>query len=213
MVNIISELKREISELEITSKSKNIGVITELGDGVAQVDGLSEVVFNEVIDLPHNLKGLALNLEESSVGIVIFGDYTSLKEGDEVKTTGKVLEIPVGDALIGRVVNALGEPSDGKGPIKAAKSYPVEKIAPGVITRESVNTPLQTGLKAIDSMIPIGRGQRELIIGDRSLGKTAITIDTIINQKNSGVICIYVAIGQKTSQIAQLIDTLKKMTR
>lgn len=210
MVNIISELKREISELEITSKSKNIGVITELGDGVAQVDGLSEVVFNEVIDLPHNLKGLALNLEESSVGIVIFGDYTSLKEGDEVKTTGKVLEIPVGDALIGRVVNALGEPSDGKGPIKAAKSYPVEKIAPGVITRESVNTPLQTGLKAIDSMIPIGRGQRELIIGDRSLGKTAITIDTIINQKNSGVICIYVAIGQKTSKIAQLIDTLEK---
>jgi len=210
MANIIEELKKEISELEVNTKAKNIGVITELGDGVARVDGLSEVVFNELIELPNNLKGLALNLEESSVGIVIFGDYTSLKEGDEVKSTGKILEIPVGDALIGRVVNALGEPLDGKGPIKTNKSYPVEKIAPGVISRESVKTPLQTGLKAIDSMIPIGRGQRELIIGDRGLGKTAITTDTIINQKDSGVICIYVAVGQKTSKIAQLVATLEK---
>ena len=210
MANIIEELKKEISELEVNTKAKNIGVITELGDGVARVDGLSEVVFNELIELPNNLKGLALNLEESSVGIVIFGDYTSLKEGDEVKSTGKILEIPVGDALIGRVVNALGEPLDGKGPIKTNKSYPVEKIAPGVIARESVKTPLQTGLKAIDSMIPIGRGQRELIIGDRGLGKTAITTDTIINQKDSGVISIYVAVGQKTSKIAQLVATLEK---
>ena len=210
MVNIIDELKKEISELEVSSKPKNIGIINQLGDGVAQVEGLSDVAFNEIIDLPHNLKGLALNLEESSVGIIIFGDYTSLKEGDEVTTTGKILEVPVGESLIGRVVNALGEPLDGKGPIKATKHYPVEKIAPGVIERESVKTPLQTGLKAIDSMIPIGRGQRELIIGDRGLGKTAITTDTIINQKDSGVISIYVAIGQKTSKISRLVDTLEK---
>ena len=210
MVDIIEELKKEIEQLQVSTEAKNTGVITELGDGVAKVNGLSSVVFNELIDLPNNLKGLALNLEESSVGIAIFGDYTKLKEGDEVISTGKILEIPVGESLVGRVVNPLGEPIDGKGPIKSTKSYPVEKIAPGVISRESVKTPLQTGLKAIDSMIPIGRGQRELIIGDRGLGKTAITVDTIINQKDSGVICIYVAIGQKTSKVAQLINTLEK---
>ena len=210
MVNIVEEIKREIQSLQSRAGAKNVGIITEIGDGVARIDGLSEVAYNELVDLPHNLRGLALNLEEGSVGIVIFGDYTMLKEGDEAHTTGQILQVPVGEALIGRVVNALGEPVDGKGPIKAAKSYPVEKIAPGVITREPVNTPLQTGLKAIDSMIPIGRGQRELIIGDRGLGKTAIVIDTIINQKNSGVICIYVAIGQKTSKIAQIVDTLEK---
>ena len=210
MVDIIGELKKEIEKLEISKEAKNTGIITEIGDGVAKVNGLSDVVFNELIDLPNNLKGLALNLEENSVGIIIFGDYTQLKEGDEVRSTGKILEVPVGDSLVGRVVNAVGEPIDGKGPIKSTKAYPVEKIAPGVISRESVKTPLQTGIKAIDSMIPIGRGQRELIIGDRGLGKTAITIDTIINQKDSGVICIYVAIGQKTSKIAQLINTLEK---
>ena len=210
MVNIVEEIHREIQSLQSKAGAKNVGIITEIGDGVARIDGLSEVAYNELVDLPHNLRGLALNLEEGSVGIVIFGDYTMLKEGDEAHTTGQILQVPVGEALIGRVVNALGEPVDGKGPIKAAKSYPVEKIAPGVITREPVNTPLQTGLKAIDSMIPIGRGQRELIIGDRGLGKTAIVIDTIINQKNSGVICIYVAIGQKTSKIAQIVDTLEK---
>lgn len=210
MVDIIGELKKEIEKLEISKEAKNTGIITEIGDGVAKVDGLSDIVFNELIDLPNNLKGLALNLEENSVGIIIFGDYTQLKEGDEVRSTGKILEVPVGDSLVGRVVNAVGEPIDGKGPIKSTKSYPVEKIAPGVISRESVKNPLQTGIKAIDSMIPIGRGQRELIIGDRGLGKTAITIDTIINQKDSGVICIYVAIGQKTSKIAQLINTLEK---
>ena len=210
MVDIIGELKKEIEKLEISKEAKNTGIITEIGDGVAKVDGLSDVVFNELIDLPNNFKGLALNLEENSVGIIIFGDYTQLKEGDEVRSTGKILEVPVGDSLVGRVVNAVGEPIDGKGPIKSTKAYPVEKIAPGVISRESVKTPLQTGIKAIDSMIPIGRGQRELIIGDRGLGKTAITIDTIINQKDSGVICIYVAIGQKTSKIAQLINTLEK---
>ena len=210
MADLISELKKEIAEFQTTTKEKNVGVITELGDGVAKVDGLSDVVYNELVDLPHNLKGLALNLEDSSVGIVIFGDYTKLVEGDEAKSTGKILEIPVGEAMIGRVINALGQPLDGKGPIKLNKYYPVEKIAPGVITRESVNTPLQTGLKAIDSLIPIGRGQRELIIGDRGLGKSAITVDTIINQRNSGVICIYVAIGQKTSKVSQLVDTLEK---
>jgi len=210
MVDIIKELKKEIEQLGISKEAKNTGTITELGDGVAKVEGLSSVVFNELIELPNNLKGLALNLEESSVGIAIFGDYTKLKEGDEVISTGKILEIPVGDSLVGRVVNPLGEPIDGKGPIKSTQSYPVEKIALGVISRESVKTPIQTGIKAIDSMIPIGRGQRELIIGDRGLGKTAITVDTIINQKDSGVICIYVAIGQKTSKVAQLINTLEK---
>jgi len=210
MTNIVEELKKEIEGLQTKTQKKNVGVITELGDGVAKAEGLSDVAYNELVELPNNLKGLALNLEEASVGIVIFGDYTSLKEGDEVATTGQILQVPVGESLVGRVVNALGAPIDGKGPIKTTKSYPIEKIAPGVITRESVNTPLQTGLKAIDSMIPIGRGQRELIIGDRGLGKTAITIDTIINQKDSGVICIYVAIGQKTSKIAQIVDTLDK---
>ena len=210
MADIINELKKAISEFEVKAKSKNVGVITELGDGVAKADGLSDVAYNELIDLPNNLKGLALNLEESSVGIVIFEDYTKLKEGDEAKSTGKILEIPVGESLLGRIVNSLGEPIDGKGPLKSKATYPVEKIAPGVISREPVKTPLQTGLKAIDSMIPIGRGQRELIIGDRGLGKTAITLDTIINQKDSGVICIYVSIGQKTSKVAQLVDTLEK---
>jgi len=210
VADIINELKKAISEFEVKAKSKNVGVITELGDGVAKADGLSDVAYNELIDLPNNLKGLALNLEESSVGIVIFEDYTKLKEGDEAKSTGKILEIPVGESLLGRIVNSLGEPIDGKGPLKSKATYPVEKIAPGVISREPVKTPLQTGLKAIDSMIPIGRGQRELIIGDRGLGKTAITLDTIINQKDSGVICIYVSIGQKTSKVAQLVDTLEK---
>ena len=152
MADIINELKKAISEFEVKAKSKNVGVITELGDGVAKADGLSDVAYNELIDLPNNLKGLALNLEESSVGIVIFEDYTKLKEGDEAKSTGKILEIPVGESLLGRIVNSLGEPIDGKGPLKSKATYPVEKIAPGVISREPVKTPLQTGLKAIDSM-------------------------------------------------------------
>jgi F-type H+-transporting ATPase subunit alpha len=209
VVDIVSEIKKEIADLQTEAKAKNIGVITELGDGVAKVEGLSEVAYNELVDLPHNLRGLALNLEETSVGIVVFGDYTKLSEGDEVRSTGKILQVPVGEALAGRVINALGEPVDGKGPIKATKTFPVEKIAPGVISRESVNTPLQTGLKAVDSMIPIGQGQRELIIGDRGLGKTAITTDTIINQKSTNVVCIYVAVGQKTSKIAQTVATLE----
>ncbi len=210
MADIIKELQRELEGLKITSSANNIGTITELSDGVAKVEGLSNVAYNELVSLPHNLQGLALNLEETSVGIIVFGDYKLLKEGDQVKTTGRILSVPVGEGMIGRVVDALGNPIDGKGPVKTSQLYPIEKVAPGVITREPVNTPIQTGLKAIDSMIPIGRGQRELIIGDRGIGKEAITIDTIINQKNTGVICIYVAIGRKTSKIAQMVATFEK---
>lgn len=213
---IITEVEKEIEKLSLSRKQENIGVVEEVGDGIARIAGLSQVKMNEVIELPHNLKALALNLEEDSVGAIVFGDYRLLAEGDIAKTTGNILEVPVGDGLVGRVVNALGEPIDGKGPIAAKAHYPVEKIAPGVIKRKSVNTPLQTGIVAIDSMIAIGRGQRELIIGDRGLGKTAIAIDTIINQKVAKdsnarpVICIYVAIGQKTSKIAQIVNTLEK---
>ena len=210
MINIAAEIKKEIEQLKAPSQRSNIGTIIEIGDGIAKIEGLSDVAYNELVEFPAGLYGLALNLGEGSVGVVIFGDYKILKEGDQAKTTGKILSVPVGEEMVGRVVDALGKPIDGKGPIRTSRSAPIEKIAPGVIARESVNTPLQTGLKAIDSMIPIGRGQRELIIGDRGLGKTAITIDTIINQKSSGVICIYVAIGQKTSKIAQVVDTLEK---
>lgn len=210
MASLTETLKKEIDSLKLTANKKNIGIITEIGDGVIKVTGLSDVAYNELVSLPHKLAGLALNLEEDQVGIVVFGDYKLLKEGDQVETTGKILSIPVGESLIGRVVDPLGNPLDGKGPIKASRENPIEKIAPGVIARQSVNTPLQTGIKAIDSMIPIGRGQRELIIGDRGTGKTAVTLDTIINQKDSGVICVYVAIGQKTSKVAQIIDVLEK---
>lgn len=209
-MGILEEIENQINKASLSSTAKNVGKIVEIGDGVAQIEGLSDVSASEIVNFPHNITGLALNLEEDTVGVIIFGDWTKLKEGDEARTTGKILEVPVGEALIGRVVNALGNPLDGKGALGTKSSYPVEKIAPGVIFRQSVNTPLQTGLKAIDSMIPIGRGQRELIIGDRGLGKTAITIDTIINQKGKGVICIYVAIGQKTSKIAQVVATLEK---
>ena len=217
-MGIIEDIQKQIEKAQISTTAKNIGRIVEIGDGVAKVSGLSDVSASELVSFPHNITGLALNLEEDNVGIIIFGDWTKLKEGDRCQTTGKVLAVPVGEKLIGRVVDALGNPIDGKGAIASHISYPIEKIAPGVIFRQRVNTPLQTGLKAIDSMIPIGRGQRELIIGDRSLGKTAICTDTIINQKASlvesrrgkNVVCIYVAIGQKTSKIAQVIATLEK---
>lgn len=209
-MNIIDEIEKQIDKSKFNQTAKNVGKILEIGDGVVRVSGLSDVAASEIVQFPHNITGLALNLEEDSVGIIIFGDWTKLNEGDECQTTGKILEIPVGNELLGRVIDSLGNPLDTKGKIKATKFYPAEKIAPGVIFRKSVNTPLQTGLKAIDSMIPIGRGQRELIIGDRGLGKTAITIDTIINQKGKNVICIYVAIGQKTSKIAQVVATLEK---
>ncbi len=187
-----------------------VGTVVEIGDGVAKMTGLTDVMAMEMLEFPHQIMGVALNLEEDLVGAVIFGDPNLIKEGDTVKSTGTVLSVPVGDALIGRVVDALGQPIDGKGPIKTSSRNPVEKIAPRVITRQPVNTPLQTGIKAIDSMIPIGRGQRELIIGDRQTGKTALAIDTIINQKGKGVICIYVAIAQKLSSLARVISKLEQ---
>ncbi len=212
--DIISKIEQEIKGLKLTTIRQNIGVVNEVGDGVCKIEGLSDVSYSELLDFGPSTdsgqaRGLALNLEQYNVGAVIFGDFTKIKEGTEVKTTGRILEVPVGEELVGRVVNALGEPLDGKGPIKAKTHYPVEKIAPGVVTRQPVNTPVQTGIKAIDALIPIGRGQRELIIGDRNTGKTTIAVDTIINQRD--VVCIYVAIGQKTSKIAQLVAKLEEM--
>lgn len=210
--NVITKIEQEIKHLKLKAIRQNVGLVTEVGDGVAKIEGLSDVQYSELLDFSSsgkNIYGLALNLEQYNVGAVIFGDFTKVKEGDLVKTTGRILEVPVGESLVGRVVDALGNPIDDKGAIKAKDYYPVEKIAPGVVTRQSVNTPLQTGLKAIDSMIPIGRGQRELIIGDRNTGKTTIAIDTIINQED--VICIYVAIGQKVSKVAQLVAKLTEL--
>jgi len=209
MSDVIAAIEKDILNLKLKTQKQNIGTVVELGDGVARIEGLSDVSYSELLDFGNGLFGLALNLENYNVGAVLFGDFTKIKEGSEVKSTGRILEVPVGEALIGRVVDGLGSPIDGKGAIKAKTHYPVEKIASGVITRQSVNTPLQTGIKAIDALIPIGRGQRELIIGDRNTGKTTIAIDTIINQKD--VICIYVAIGQKTSKIAQLVAKLTEV--
>jgi len=209
MSDLIAQIEKDIKGLKLKVQKENIGTVVELGDGVARIEGLSDVSYSELLDFGNGLFGLALNLENYNVGAVLFGDFTKIKEGSEVKSTGRILEVPVGEALIGRVVDGLGSPIDGKGAIKTKTHYPVEKIASGVITRESVNTPLQTGIKAIDALIPIGRGQRELIIGDRNTGKTTIAIDTIINQKD--VICIYVAIGQKTSKIAQLVAKLEEV--
>ena len=209
-MDIIEEIERQIEKTKLTLTAKNIGKIVEIGDGVVTAVGLSDVGASEIIEFEGGAVGLALNLEEDSVGIIVFSGWEKLKEGTTCQTTGKTLQIPVGQKLMGRVVDPLGKPLDGKGKVQTEKYYPAEKIAPGVIFREPVNTPLQTGLKAIDSMIPIGRGQRELIIGDRGLGKTAICTDTIINQKGQDVVCIYVAIGQKTSKIAQVVATLEK---
>ncbi len=209
MANLIDQIETDIKGLKLKAQRQNVGLVTEIGDGVARVEGLSDVQYSELLDFGQGVYGLALNLEQYNVGAVIFGDFTKVKEGIQVKTTGQILQVPVGEGLVGRVVDALGSPIDGKGLIKTKEKYPVEKIAPGVITRQSVTTPLQTGIKAIDAMIPIGRGQRELIIGDRNTGKTTIAIDTIINQKD--VICIYVAIGQKVSKVAQLVAKLEEL--
>jgi F-type H+-transporting ATPase subunit alpha len=184
--------------------------VVSVGDGIARVYGLERVMAGELLAFPHDVMGLALNLEESQVGVVLLGEYTEIREGDQVKRTGRIMEVPVGEALVGRVVNALAQPQDGRGPIAGDKRLPVERIAPGVIDRQPVKEPLQTGIKAIDSMIPIGRGQRELIIGDRQTGKTAVALDTIINQKGRDVICVYVAIGQKRSTVAQVVKTLQE---
>jgi F-type H+-transporting ATPase subunit alpha len=207
---ITSIIKNEIKGFDTTADVSGVGTVVEVGDGIAQIYGLSGALAQELLEFPNGIMGMAFNLEEETVGALILGDYTQIEEGDTVKTTGRIVEIPVGDALIGRVVNPLGEPIDGKGPIDAKTTRPVERIAPGVIVRQPVDTPVQTGIKAIDSMIPIGRGQRELIIGDRQTGKTAIATDTIINQKGQDLICIYVAIGQKQSTVAQVVAQLEE---
>ncbi len=207
----ISDLiKQKIEQFDIKTEVRTEGTIVSLSDGVVRIYGLSDAQYYEMLEFPGNLYGLALNLERDSVGAVVLGDYTTLSEGDWVRCTGKVLQVPVGPELLGRVVDALGHPIDGKGPIQASESSPLEKVAPGVITRKSVDQPLQTGLKAIDTMVPIGRGQRELIIGDRQTGKTALAIDTIINQKGTDIRCIYVAIGQKNSSVANVVHKLEE---
>ncbi len=208
--DIVSVIKEQIERFGASISVTNVGTVIEVGDGIARIHGLSEAAYNELLQFPYGITGIALNLEEDNVGAVILGDCSKIKEGDEVRATGRVIEVPVGDELIGRVVNPLGQPLDGKGPIRSTKTRPIERVAPDVTKREPVNTPVMTGIKAIDSMIPIGRGQRELIIGDRFTGKSAIVLDTIIAQKGQNLICIYVAIGQKTSKVAQAIATLEK---
>src|SRR6266853_1154265 len=223
MGDLLREIEAQIAGAKTAAAKQNVGIIRELGDGVARIEGLTDAMLNEMIDLGNGVTGLVLNLEETEVGVIILGDYTKLKEGGEARTTGKLLQVPVGKGLLGRVVNVLGEPVDGKGPIKSDTTYPLEKIAPGVIKRRSVSQPVQTGIMAIDAMIPIGRGQRELIIGDRATGKTTICIDTIISQarlnkaaedsKNQDyrpLYCIYVAIGQKNSNVARVLNTLER---
>src|SRR4026207_223076 len=223
MSNLPKEIEAQIAGAKTTTAKENVGIIREIGDGVAKIEGLTDAMLNEMIDLGNGVTGLALNLDETEVGVVVLGDYTQLKEGQEVRTTGKLLQVPVGKPMLGRVVNALGQPLDGKGAIKAETAYPVEKIAPGIVRRKSVSQPVQTGIMAVDAMIPIGRGQRELIIGDRSTGKTTIGIDTIISQARlnkaaeaSGdkeyrpLYCIYVAVGQKQSNVARVIAVLEE---
>src|SRR6266542_2035231 len=223
MANLLQEIEAQIAGAKTAAAKQNVGVIRELGDGVAKIEGLTDAMLNEMIDLGGGVTGLVLNLEETEVGVIVLGDYTQLKEGAEARTTGTLLQVPVGKGLLGRVVNVLGEPVDGKGPIKSDTTYPVEKIAPGIIRRRSVDQPVQTGMMAIDALIPIGRGQRELIIGDRATGKTTICIDTIISQARLNraaeaagdktyrpVYCIYVAIGQKQSTVARVIATLEE---
>ena len=207
---IVEQLKKQINDFKAEATKQMVGKVIEVGDGIARISGLSEVMASEMVEFSNGEYGVALNLEEDRVGVMVLGEFKNIKEGDEVKSTGKILSIPVSDKMIGRVINPLGMPVDGKGDITAEKYYPVEKIAPGVITRKSVNQPVQTGIKAIDALIPIGRGQRELIIGDRQTGKTAIAIDTIINQKGQNMKCIYVAIGQKESKIARIVGELEK---
>ncbi len=207
---LVNNLKEKILQFQPSAKVEKVGTVLEIGDGVARISGLTEAASMEMLNFGNGVMGLALNLEENLIGSILLGDYHGIKVGDSVRATGKILSVPVGESLIGRTVGALGEPKDGKGAIEAKDYYPVEKIAPGVITRQGVRQPVQTGIKAIDSLIPIGRGQRELIIGDRQTGKTAVAIDTIINQKGQNMICIYVAIGQKESKVAKIVAELEK---
>ena len=222
-MDLLQEIEAQIAEAKATPAKQNVGVIREIADGVAKVEGLSDAMLNEMLDLGHGITGIALDLDETEVGVIILGDYTQLEEGGEVRTTGKLVQVPVGKGLLGRVVNTLGEPIDGKGPVKSEVAYPVEKTAPGILRRRPVSQPVQTGIMPIDAMIPIGRGQRELIIGDRSTGKTAICIDTIISQARLNkqaeaagdkeyrpLYCIYVAIGQKQSSVARIITVLEE---
>jgi F-type H+/Na+-transporting ATPase subunit alpha len=208
---ITSVIKDQIEHFEQQTKAVSVGTVIEVGDGVAQIYGLQGVMNSELVEFPNGVMGMASNLEEDSVGVIILGDYQQIQEGQEVKSTGRLVSVPVGEGLLGRVIDPLGNPIDGKGPIKSTERHPVEKVAPGVVTRESVKVPLATGIKAIDAMIPIGRGQRELIIGDRKTGKTAIAVDTIVNQRGTGVLCVYVAIGQKKSNVAELANTLESL--
>ncbi len=223
MSTLLQEIESKISGVKTAVGRQNVGVVREIGDGVAKIEGLTDAMLNEMLDFGNGVIGLALNLEETEVGAIILGDYTGVREGQEVRTTGKLLQVPVGKGLLGRVVNSLGQPIDGKGPIKSEVNYPVEKIAPGIIKRRSVSQPVQTGIMAVDAMIPIGRGQRELIIGDRSTGKTTIGVDTMINQARinkvgeaSGdkdfrpIYSIYVAVGQKQSNVARVINVLEE---
>ena len=206
---ITSILRQEIENYERVIDVSEVGSVISVGDGIARIHGLEKVMAGELIEFPHDVAGIAMNLEEDQVGAVLLGDYTEIKEGDEVRRTKRIMSVPVGEALIGRVVDALGQPIDGKGPVQTTEFSPVERLAPGVIARQPVREPMQTGIKAIDAMIPIGRGQRELIIGDRQTGKTALALDAIINQKGGDMICIYVAIGQKRSTVAQVVKTLE----
>jgi F-type H+-transporting ATPase subunit alpha len=207
---ISSLIKQQIENFQSDIEVNDVGTVIKIGDGIALAHGLENVMAGELLEFSNGVMGMAQNLEENSVGIIILGPYTQIREGDEVKRTGRIMEVPVGEALLGRVVNPLGQPLDGQGPIETTKTRPIESPAPGVMDRKSVHEPLQTGIKAIDALIPIGRGQRELIIGDRQTGKTSVAIDTIINQKNENIICVYVAIGQKESTVAGVVETLRK---
>jgi len=207
--DIVTVIKRQIEEFGTAPTMVNVGTVIEVGDGIARIHGLSAAKYNELLEFPNEVIGIALNLEEDNVAAIILGAFAAIKEGDEVKSTGRIAEVPVGEALIGRVVDSLGRPIDGKGAIKTDRTLPLERVAPNIVMRESVDTPVQTGIKAIDSMIPLGRGQRELIIGDRSTGKTAIALDTIVNQKGGDLTCIYVAIGQKVANVARVVSTLE----
>jgi len=208
--NIVEQLKEAIGNFKTENRREKVGSVIEVFDGVVRVSGLSDLKASEMVTFPSGVQGVALNLEEESVGVIVLGDYTNIREGDEVKATGNILELSVGEGLIGRVVNALAQPIDGHGVAQTTKSYPIERVAPGVITRQSVDQPVQTGIKAIDALIPIGRGQRELIIGDRQTGKTAIAVDTILNQKGQDMICVYVAIGQKDSKVRKIETRLRE---
>ncbi|MBT5318371.1 MAG: F0F1 ATP synthase subunit alpha, partial [Chloroflexi bacterium] len=207
--DIASVIKRQIEEFGGELTMVDVGTVVQASDGVATIHGLSDVSYTELLQFPNDTIGMALNLEEDSVGAVILGEYTHIKEGDEVRSTGRIAEVPVGEALMGRIVDSLGRPLDGQGPIDTSESAPVERLAPNVVVRKSVDAPLQFGIKGIDGLIPVGRGQRELVIGDRNTGKTSVCVDAIINQKDTGVICIYVGIGQKVGKVAQVAQTLR----